>query len=102
LSIAVKVLLIVGLPLLILGPCAGAWITLLGIQETYDRFRLLGETGDPAVFSASIAQAFDAAIYGVAVGGAGGVLVLVGLILHIATRPGRGQSLPPQATPLTP
>jgi hypothetical protein len=101
-STAVKVLLIVGLSLLAVGPCSGVGGTVLGILEVYETMALAGEMGDPSLMAAGISKALVSTVFGLVIGGLGLLVTLIGLIVYIATRPGRGQSLPPQATPLTP
>ena len=89
-STAVKVLLIVGLSLLAVGPCSGVGGTVLGILEVYETMALAGEMGDPSLMAAGISKALVSTVFGLVIGGLGLLVALVGLILHIATRPGPG------------
>ena len=99
-STAVKVLLIVGLSLLAVGPCSGLGMTVLGIREVYETMALAGEMGDSSLLAAGISKALGATVMGLLVGGMGLVIALVGLIIHLASQPGPARRLPRQGSPV--
>jgi biopolymer transport protein ExbB len=50
-----------------LAPLFGLFGTVVGMMESFETFRLLGEHGDPSIFAGSIAKALITTIVGLAV-----------------------------------
>ena len=75
-----KVLTVMGLFLVVIGPCAGVMAAILQFSRAMTQFRILGETGDPAVFAVCVGHSLYDLMVGTIVLTVGGLILILALV----------------------